>query len=115
MVHQRIHEEKEDIAKAGKKLVKKSKKILKNDSPPPTSRAERMQKRLVRQWIQFKPENEHNNNSLEAVPMELEKPKNSIADQVEIGQSGSSKGDLISKDVFVLIKNMCTRTYRLSW
>ena len=75
-IHLRTHADKEDSVTARKKLVKKSKKILKNDNPATKSREERMQKRAIRRWIETTnpPENK----------------KNSTNDQEEMGRPGPS-------------------------
>ena len=62
-IHQRTHEDKEDSVTARKKLVKKSKKILKNENPATKSREERMQKRAIRRWIQTSNSSENEKNS----------------------------------------------------
>ena len=64
-IHQRTHEDKEDSVTARKKLVRKSKKILKNDNPATKSREERMQKRAIQRWIETTnpPENKKNSTN----------------------------------------------------
>ena len=64
-IHLRTHADKEDSVTARKKLVRKSKKILKNDNPATKSREERMQKRAIRRWIETTnpPENKKNSTN----------------------------------------------------
>ena len=64
-IHLRTHADKENSVTARKKLVRKSKKILKNDNPATKSREERMQKRAIRRWIETTnpPENKKNSTN----------------------------------------------------
>ena len=64
-IHLRTHADKEDSVTARKKLVRKSKKILKNENPATKSREERMQKRAIRRWIETTnpPENKKNSTN----------------------------------------------------